>query len=95
MRSLVDLRKINLRVTEIHRVHPATDIDADHIGNRFISNRHCRSNGTALTGVDVRHNSDLGAFRHSIIAHASDLLDSFILHYSRVADCRIHFSLDL
>ena len=59
MCSLINFFKVYISLTKINRVHSASDIDTYHIGNCFILNCHCGSNGTAFTGMNVRHDSYL------------------------------------
>ena len=95
MCCLIHFLKINLIFSKIYRIHPASDIHSDHIRHCLVCYGHCCSYRTPLTGMHIRHDTDLGTFCHCIITHASDLLYSLILYYFCIAESRIYFSLNL
>ena len=92
MRRLVELFEIDRRPAEIHGVHAAADVDAHDIRHRLVRDRHRRSDRTAFSGVDVRHDPDPASFREFVVAHAPDLRDRLFLDHGRIADRGIDFS---
>ncbi len=90
MRRFVECFKINRLPTKVHGVHPATDIDADHVGHGLVDNRHRRPNRAALPGVNVRHDAHAAPRRHVVAAHPPYLLARFRIDGFRKRNRRRH-----
>ena len=95
VRRLIKLLEIDRFLADIYRVHAAADINAYDIRNDLIFDRHCCTDRAALTGVHVRHDPNLAALSHGIVAHSSDLFDGFFFHDFGVADRCIYLSYNL
>ena len=76
MRSFVQLFHVDFFFSQAHGIHAAAYIDANHIGDGLIQNRHSCSDGAACTGMNIRHNADSTAFGQRIVAHPANLFDS-------------------
>ncbi len=95
MGCFIHFFKINIGFSQIDRIHAAADVHAYHVRNGFPVNRHGGADGAAFSRMHIRHNTDLGTLRHGVIAHPSDLLYGFLLHYLCVAERCIHLSFNL
>ena len=82
MSGLVQLLEIYSSFSQIDSVHTASDINAHNIRDCLIHDGHGCSNRAALSGMDVRHDTDPAALGEFIITHAADLLDCFFLDYA-------------
>ena len=49
--------KVDIRPAEINRIHSAANIHADHIGNDLINDRHRCADRTALSCMNIRHDT--------------------------------------
>ena len=92
--GLVQTLRIDLALSQLHRVHPAADIHADHVGDGLVDDRHGGADGAALACVDVGHDADPAARGEFIIAHPADLLNGLVLDHLCEADRGIDFSFD-
>ena len=78
--GFVNAGKVKVFPAQVDCVHAAADIYPYNVGYGLVLYGHCRSDGASRTGVDVGHDADPGPFRKRAVAHASDLIDSFLLY---------------
>ena len=76
----VQLFKVDLDLTEVDGVHPASDIHPHHGGDDLIGNGHGGADGTALARVDVGHDADLAIGKGLGVADLADLLYGSLVH---------------
>ena len=69
----IQLRQVETLFFEFDHVHPTADVDADDVRDDAVADRHGGADGTALAGVDVRHDTDLTAGGKRLVAHGFDL----------------------
>ena len=65
---------------QVYGIHAAANIYAHHIRHHFVPDGHGSSNGAALSGMHVGHNTHTASFRQLIAAHAKDLLPRKFVH---------------
>ena len=81
----IESGKVDLLFGQPHSLHAAADVYANHAGNDFIPDRHGRADGAALSGVYVRHDTDLAAGKRLLVADGLDLKFSRRLERGRIA----------
>ena len=89
---LVDLRKIDVDIAEVHRIHPAADIDTYHRGNDLVGHRHGRTDSATLACVNVGHDPYLRGLKRLCIANLLYLIRGKLLKLSRKAPCSVKLS---
>ena len=67
----IQLFRIKILLPDHHRLHPAADIDTDHVWRDGICNAHRCTDRAAGTGVHIRHDADLAV---SVNFHIADRL---------------------
>ena len=85
----IQLGKINITLCNFNRLHAATNIDANHTGNDLILDGHGSADGTALTGMHIRHDADLATGKLHLITHRLNLLGCQLLQFGSVTDSGI------
>ena len=95
MRRPVKLFKVDIDFSEADSIHAATNIHAHHIGNHLINNGHGGADGTSLSGVYVRHNSNFGGCERFFVAYRLNLLAGAIFELVCIALSGVVFSYDL
>ena len=87
--------KINRPVPEMHRIHSAPDVHTDNIRTHFVRHCHRGSDSAAGSGMHVGHYADAASLSQFIVAHAGNLLNGLFFDHGCIAQCRVHFSLNL
>ena len=85
----IQFGKINITFCNFNRLHAAANIDANHTGNDLILDGHGGADGTALTGMHIRHDADLATGKLHLIAHRLNLLRCQFLQLGSVTDSGI------
>ena len=95
MSGLVYFGKVEVGLAKINCVHTASNIDTDNIGNDLVDDSHRCADRASCARVYVRHNANAAASCELVVTHSADLLDCLLFAHFGVADCCIHFALDL
>ncbi len=66
--ELIELFEIKIVAEEPDRLHAATDVDTNKIGDNFVVDRHGRPDRTPRTRMDIRHDTDLAPLHKRLIA---------------------------
>lgn len=92
---LIQFCKIYLTFPKFYRVHSTSNVHSHNIGNCLVLNRHCCTYGTALSDMNVWHNTYLRILSKRIITHPANLPDCFILNHPRITNGRVYFPFNL